>query len=259
LDTSAFINLGLPILAKLQCWQVHVSPYVFWQRLCHLDERTDFLRAKGEYRKFDYVRVLDDPRAIIEKPEGRVPDSELIRAALDALNASVSLKDFCSRRFTDSNNHERQVAGCIGAARDELKRREARYVAFITQIMSMFTADQISKMTDEVKHTNILALAKGWAGAIDTQAIYLYFGYMFHRVLEFVKTGKLKPAKADYNDYEDSNMCMHLKLNSFYYFITNDQGAQRALKETVALLGRVNDPRFPTTVKVRHTEHLRNL
>ena len=163
LDTSAFISLGLQTFIKLRCWHLHVSPYVFWERLCHLDENTDFSRAKGDFKKFKYVRVLDDPRAAIEKPEGRVPDTELICGALDALSASVSLSDFYSREIHDSNNNMHQIAGCVQMARAELKRREDRYVAFITQIMSVFTADQIIRMTDEAKHKNC-----GGSGFLDS-------------------------------------------------------------------------------------------
>jgi hypothetical protein len=113
LDTSAFINLGLPVFTNLRCWDLRVSPYVFWERLCHLDEKTDFPRAKGEFKKFAYVRVLDDPRATIEKPEGRVSDTELIDGALDALNTSVSLSDFYSKKIYDSNNNVRQISGLL--------------------------------------------------------------------------------------------------------------------------------------------------
>jgi hypothetical protein len=67
------------------------------------------------------------------------------------------------------------------------------------------------------------------------------------------------PAKADYNDYEDSNMCLHLRLDSSYCFVTDDTGAQRALEESVALLGRINDPQLRTTLKVRRAEDLRHL
>jgi hypothetical protein len=259
LDTSAFINLGLPVFTNLRYWHLHVCPYVFWERLCHLDEKTDFPRAKGEFKKFKYVRVLDDPRATIEKPEGRVSDTELISGALDALNASVSLGDFYSKQIHDSNNNAYQIAGCVDVARNELKRREDRYVAFITQIMGMFTSGQITRMTDEVKHKNILALAMGWVGVAEVKLIYLYFGYMFHRAFQFLESGKTMPAKADYNDYEDSNMCLHLRLDGSYCFVTDDRGAQRALEETVALLGRINDPQFRTTLKVRRAEHLRHL
>ena len=99
LDTSAFMNLGLPVFTKLRCWHLHVSPYVFWERLCHLDETTDFPRAKGEFKKFAHVRVLDDPRATIEKPEGRVSDTELIDGALAALathSLYIYISDTCS-------------------------------------------------------------------------------------------------------------------------------------------------------------------
>jgi hypothetical protein len=46
------------------------SPYAFLERLCHLDEYTDFRRAKTEFRKFEFIKVLDDPRVAIEKPSG---------------------------------------------------------------------------------------------------------------------------------------------------------------------------------------------
>src|SRR5438132_5584124 len=51
LDTSAFVALGLPVLEKLKSLRLYVSPYVFWERLCHLDENEDFGRGKGEFER----------------------------------------------------------------------------------------------------------------------------------------------------------------------------------------------------------------
>jgi Protein of unknown function (DUF2934) len=265
LDTNLFF-LGAPIFAKLRGWNLYISPYVFWERLSHLDEYADFRQAKAEFNKFEYIKVLNDPRAAIEKPSRRVADSELIYGALDALRLSDSLPDFYSRKIRDSNNDLHKIDGCVDRVRKELKEREAQYVVRVTNAMKLFTSTDMSKMDDEVKHNYILELINAHLSGLANRGIpigekdvYIFWSYIFYRALRFRMEGKTTPAKRDCNDYEDSNMCLHLHLETPYCFVTDDKGAKRALKETISLLSRINDPNFRTTLTVSNAEHLRLL
>jgi len=121
-------------------------------------------------------------------------------------------------------------------------------------------------MNDFTKHNHILTLVKAHVLGLAKQGIavaeenvYFYWSYVFHRALRFVLEGKNAPAKKYCNDYEDSFMCLHLRLGSQYCFVTNDGGARRALDETVSMLVRLNDRQFRTTLKVYDAEYLRAL
>jgi hypothetical protein len=165
-----------------------------------------------------------------------------------------------------SNNRMHKIAGCVDTARKELEEGEARYIAYVTKIMGMFTSNDISKMSDQTRRNHISALTKGHKLAlakrrisIAEEDVYIYWSYIFHRALRFRMEGKTTPAKKDCNDYEDSYICLHLHRETAYCFVTNDEGARRALEETVSLLARLNDPQFRTTLNVRNAQHLRDL
>jgi hypothetical protein len=136
LDTSAFISLPSRVLEALQRQGhvLHVSPYVFWERLCHLTE-ADFERNKGRLvSKRKFVTFLDDPRAQIETPlltldrviEPRPPDYELIDATLAALEASDSLASFYAADIRDSNNRVHRIAGSVERVRPIIPDRLCR-------------------------------------------------------------------------------------------------------------------------------------
>src|SRR5206468_10347844 len=71
---------------------------------------------------------------------------------------------------------------------------------------------------------------------------YIYFSYIFHRTLKFIRDGNIEPPRKSKNDYEDGRICLHLKLDTPYCLVTNDRGPRDALEETVSLLGRLSDP-----------------
>jgi signal transduction histidine kinase len=144
LDTSSFVNLASQVLQQL-CVHGHslyASPYVFWERLCHL-EGDDFHRSKGQLlSKFQFVKLLDDPHAHIERsllPSGsalhdRSEDADLIYAALAALKASESLVAFYSSQLQDPKNG-------VGTVMDVTERRRAeeerQALAHANRIMTM--------------------------------------------------------------------------------------------------------------------------
>jgi hypothetical protein len=147
---------------------------VFWERLCHLDKGEDFERAKGEFRKFKFVEILDDPRVAIELPyvAGNVDieagRADIIYAMLANLESATSLKGFYSTSIR-INGTCRQITGCVDLVRRDLAKREKQYIEFVRNIWQLFSREQALHMRDKDKHRHILALAKGYAVDIAKQ------------------------------------------------------------------------------------------
>jgi hypothetical protein len=113
LDTSAFRALSAAQLeAASQESSLLVSPFCFWELLTHLEDSGQFARVKGNLMKFRHIRVLDDPRAWVERSvvlpsdpvHENVPDDELVYATLAALRDSDSVADFYQKYVRDARS-----------------------------------------------------------------------------------------------------------------------------------------------------------
>jgi len=261
----------------LQGYGLYASPYVFWELLSHLDEKEDFERYKGRLMKFKFVGVLDDPRAEFETPllandfeiQGRVPDTDLIEAALAALRKSKTLDTFYSSYIRDSKNSIHQITDCAANARKVLDEEEKRYIDFVKKIMQAFSSRQVNLETDRDRHQAILDIVEGYVvrlkqrgaseAGLKAQIIhntYIYYSYIFHRALKYFKNNKTNLFQ---NDYEDGYMCLHLKLDTPYCLVTNDGGTREALNETASLLNGLNEPQLRTTLEICDAAHLNSL
>jgi hypothetical protein len=249
---------------------------VFWELLCHLDEG-NFDRNKGILMKFIYVKVLNDPKAEIEtrliprdvKLKEHVPDTDIILATLGALQASDSLSTFYSSYIRDSRDRTRQISGCAAEVRQQLKEREDRYVDYITNIIKALSSGSVRVGTDEDHHRAVLALVNGHVismierGASEDGLLeqlvndtYIYHSCVFHNALRYFRTGATSIPP---NDFEDTCICLHLKLNVSNRVVTNDRNLNTYLNETIALINRLNDPLFKTELKVYDTTYLESL
>ena len=52
------------------------------------------------------------------------------------------------------------------------------------------------------------------------------------------------------NDFEDGQICLHLKLDTPYCLVTADNGLKEALEKTISLLTRLMDINLHTTLQV---------
>jgi hypothetical protein len=187
------------------------------------------------------------------------------------LEASDSLASFYAADIRDSNNRVHRIAGSVERVQAELAQRENRHVAFVDQVMRQFTREQVLAMNEQDRHRHILELVEGWVTLLarDTEedrrdeiratlipSTYIYFSYIFHRALRFIRDGNANPPR---NDYEDARICLHLTLDTSYCFITDEVGTRDALNETVSLLPAVGDPQFRTTLRVRDSNFLKTL
>ena len=279
LDTSAFRAISNQVLEnlRLQNLGLYASPYVFWEVVCHLDENEGFDRNKGRLMKFKYVEVLDDPRAEIETQllpgdselREHVTDGNLINAALAALQASNSLNAFYSAYIQDSRGRLRQISDCAINAQKALSEEEGKCIGFITKIIQAFSSGQVKLAKDKDHHQAVLSLMEGCIcklkrrGASEVglrQRIindtYIYHSYIFHQALRYFTNGKTNLSP---NDYEDGRICLHLKLNTPYRFVTDDKNLRASLDKTVALINRLDEPHFKTELQVCDTTYLKSL
>lgn len=268
LDTSTCRALSYIDLQNLRIagYPLCVSPYSFWEMICHLDE-CSFQRQKGQFQKFREITVLDDPRAEIERVilprtdpiSARLPDTTLISAALSALDFSDSISHFYRQTFVDDRGQVRKIENCCTLAREALKEEQKRYVRFVEKIKHVLKSEGFFK---ERRHQAVLSLIEGYVqalvrrGAIECHAravledrAYLYFGYILHRSISLYENGAIStPA----NDYEDGRICLHLSLSRFSHFITDDQRTRKALDQTIELLGSVRKQRRETLLRVQN-------
>ena len=265
LDTSAFKSLSSDELKQcnLEKLKIMISPYTFWELLCHSDE--DWIQYKGNIYKCSRVQILDDPRAIIEtdlkyqidRLINRLPDNELIPGVLECLNESNSLDDFYKSNFIDSRGNKRLISEYSERVSKKLDKDAKEYFNFIEKIKIHLIQENYDMDSDKDCHSIIMSLTKvdkiykknnsKQTKDLSTQIInkyYLYFAYIFERIKQLLQNGGAKPQR---NDYEDSRICLHLSLNKSLKFITIDKGFSKSLINSIKRLERIgfNSTQYP--------------
>lgn len=148
LDTSTFKFLSKGKLEKYNSvnFKIMISCYTFFELLCHLDEKKDWERSKGNVCKCSSVEILDDPFAIIEtklhyqtqRLKNHIPESQLIPGILKCLSDSNSIDDFYRSDFFDEKGQKRSITDCSKGARDALNEEEGKYLDFVKKIPGLY-------------------------------------------------------------------------------------------------------------------------
>jgi hypothetical protein len=274
LDTSALYSLSHVNIKSLRDKGVSLygSPYSCWELLCHLDEPNNFPRQKAILLKFQYLNILDSPQSEIEeslfgKDHGRISDNELIKASLAALQASDSLDEYYSSYLRDSKGHYRKIVDVSRRAKLKLSELEMRYVAFASQLLDHLRTR--SDIADSTVHTNlILNMVLGEYNKLKEQHpsiplsddevirhFYIYCGYIFYRSVYRIKRG----GNVDKNDYEDANLCKHLRTNSIFQLVTGDCGTLDALRRLISVTQNDNEFNIRLNLRVYPTSDLEKL
>lgn len=247
-DTSVLrgaSSAALDAIATLT--ELVVSPYSVWELLSHLDA-SEFDRVKGNLMKVRYVRILEAPRPALEKlvcapsdpVHDHVLDSDLAYAMLAALRRSCSLRDFYRMQIRDERGDVRQIDGCVDRLRDILATDEQRFAALMSGIVSGIQTAQISMATSADRHAAALSVLFGlWqqlgdrvAGPKPTEAFiraaYVHAGYLVHRAIE-LSQGRAR----DPNDFEDSEISLHLPIGSGWSLVTADKSFRRVVADSL--------------------------
>ncbi len=274
IDTSAFYSLSHDDMKSLidKGFFLFASPYSCWELLCHLDEPNNFTRMKAILLKFQYVTILDSPSAKAEKAlfksqDDRISETEFVQACLAALQHADSLEALYSSYIHDSKNEYREIANVAERARDVLNKLETEYSQFATKIVTHFRTSE--HIQDSANHQNlILNMVLGefkklhdrhplaqLSGDEVIRWFYVYCGYIFYRCLNRLEQGGI----IDKNDYEDSNFCLHLKIDSEFHPVTGDKGTLDALKQLVSITNESHEFQIVLKFRVYQTSDLKKL
>lgn len=257
LDTSTFISLSKDKLEKYNSgnFKIMISPYTFFELLYHLDEQPKWEKSKGKMRKCSSVEILDDPFAIIETElhyqkqqiEDRLPDSQLIPEILKCLNNSNSINEFYKSDFIDKKGKKRLICGCSKMARETLNKRKKEYLNYVKKIRECIEKENydinfekdINKIIKQLINARVVVAKNNFSQTknISNQVFnlcYLYYSYIFERTKKLINGSK----KPDKNDYVDSCICLHLHLDKPFIFVTNDNGFNEAIKNSIERLNK---------------------
>ena len=241
LDTSAFKDLpkGKWVQAARGGFQLTASPYCFWELLCHLDEEPDFKKAKGRLIKFHGVKIVDKPfdRALVKnKPdaEKKVWSSDLIYAALAAVEAASSLDDLNASLIVDEAGNERALKDCVNRIKEVLDEEENRFREVMTKLISVIKSGQVKVDKPIDQHNAILSLVASRGTPLPDTAdldyetvdedqliafTYVYWGYVIHRAIQLANAGGRTCAK---NDFEDGQLCAYIPLDRSMIVVSGD-------------------------------------
>lgn len=257
LDTSTFRSLSVKELEQYNSeeFKIMISPYTFWELLCHLEE--DWSQYRNQIIKCLKVKILDDPRAIIEtelqykveRLNNRLPDNKLIPEIIEHLRQSNSINDFYNNDFIDSKGKMRLIKECSIRVQEILDNKEEEYINYVGDIKKLIMEKKYDLNSDECCHNLITELVEGAVVCAKnnskqkkdirsqiTDKYYLYFAYIFERTKQLLNDRRALPER---NDYEDCMICLHLSISQSLLFITMDKGFAKALNNALKLLRRI--------------------
>jgi hypothetical protein len=262
-DMQSLLNKGVTLYG---------SPYSCWELLCHLDEPEKFNKQKAELLKFQYIEILNNPQTTIERSlsivtDNIIADEELIKACLGALQSSSTLKEFYSSYILDSEGNHREISDVSNRVKSKLNELEIDYVNFISKLVKHLKT--IQDLNDSQTHPNLIysLLAGEFEKLKQRQAsspiliqevarnIWVYYGYIFYRAVHYVQGG----GSIDNNDYEDSNICKHLKTDSPFQFVTGDKGTIESLNHLVSVTQNVDSSLFKLSLVTHDVSHLKQI
>lgn len=185
------------------------------------------------------------------------------------LESSSSIQHFYSYVFKDSKNKSHKIQECALRGREILDSAADRYVRFVTEITSTIKNNNLKYQTISDRHELILSLIDGWIRRFETQGarieeleetladeVYIYFSHILHRALLYLKQNN---QNIDQNDYEDSQICLHLSLDSKFNFITDDKNLFKSVNQTLDLLHELKIDSFLPLIRVNESNYLNGL
>jgi len=231
-----------------------ISCYTFFELLCHLDVNKNWGKSKGNVCKCSSVEILDDPSAIVEtelhyqtrRLKNHIPESRLIPEIIISLSKSSSIDEFYKNEFFDEKGQKRLIADCNKRVEDILKKEESKYLYFVEKILNCIKQEKYDinsekdfyKIIKELIEGRVIDSAKNFTQQNNIREkvfnlCYMYYSYIFERTKQLIINGGTTPNK---NDYEDSMICLHLRLDKSFIFVTNDKRMYEAIKNSIERL-----------------------
>jgi len=259
LDTNAVMELKSDerAAAKSNGWRLTTTPWSFLERLCHLEDQTDFSRARGQLMQFRGIEIVDKPldrlvaaRQASDKP--RIWGSHLAYAMLAAVDAASSLDALYRSVIVDEAGQHREIRGCVDRLRGILDREKKKFQKLVTDVINLIKSADVPVMTAEERHQAVLdMLVAGESSFRDTEDLdykkhasaaeiltfeYVYYSYAVSRSIAQYEAGGTTCAM---NDFVDGQICAYVPLDEQMWILTGDEPLQEALSATCSQLGDI--------------------
>ena len=244
LDTSAFICLGQGTLsaAREAGWKLKTSPWCFFELLCHLDEESNFARAKGNLMKFREVEIIDKPldraaAALVDSNVPRVWSSDLCYAALAAIDKAQSYDDLANSVLLDEAGNTRGPLRDIAKrVRHILDEAEKSFQEHMKSMIAVLKADGRSSRSPQRNHQVIMNMVLRSEGLplsdtphldysivdpeIAVKDSYCFWGYSLFQAIWLESNGAVTCNK---NDLEDGQICAYVPLDTEIWVVAGDK------------------------------------
>ncbi len=260
LDTSAIRGISRDWIVNRQRKEndLLVSPFTLYELICHIDGEKAFNKFKTQMLKCLHVHILAEPLTAVEIAAGRQSEEidyhiqmgHVLKNLLLALASSESLEEFYRSTVIDHLGKYRQVDQIAERGRRTLENASSEYQEYISEITKAIRDGSVSIDSDASYQANILALVREYLKSmgIDTDVpnpsinsvgnqIYINCAYIFERSAYYSRVSNYK---IDPNDYEDSEILLHLALDDSIVLVTNDKGIQHAVNSALNRLERLN-------------------
>jgi hypothetical protein len=275
LDTSALRGLSYSDLQLLadRGVNLYASPYSYWELICHLDEPGRFKNKKAQLMKFQYTEILDDPQATFWNAlsftdRQRLLANSIVEASLAALRAASSLEEFYSSYIRDREGNVRKLSQYALRVSGTLLHYEKEYVEFVNRIIGRLSAYKKDLNDPQNQRGLILGMVEGEIvklvrrGALRATLrediinnTFIHYAYIFYQSLKYFQEGK---TKVHVNDFEDANICRHLRVDTPFHLITNDKGMYEAIGQVISLAQNV-EPKIQTSLQVSYLSYLQGI
>ncbi|HGY2300883.1 TPA: hypothetical protein ACNV18_004875 [Pseudomonas putida] len=254
LDTSVLRGLSRSdIISVCGRFEVAISTLTVLELASHLGEggSSGYLRARGNFIKCKYPKILDDPFWGLASDTNLTPnptrgeDRLMLAQLIDAVEQAETLTDLSEKQivYPDGKITSCEDLGARVAA--ILLDEEKRYVKEIESLSARAYGRPLTphSLFEEISH-----VVKKLANSDDLEnkgfvflAVAPYVGYMLSRLnyYEGLRASTGRAPQIDLNDCEDAYIALHLDFARDITLVTNDKGTTKALLEVCKLLSEL--------------------
>ena len=272
-DTSAIRGTSGSVLEKAAGrHDLRMSPWSFWELVCHLDESLKkvvdeeerFRRQRGQVLKCRHLGVLDEPfaeHAVVVGAGGlvnetRFDDRLIVEQILAALDGSSSQEEFYERTVSYPTGEKGRLEDLAANVRSELDVEESRYVKHVLELANKLDGafgltglrglshdDYVQAVVTPCRNLTEQYASEGVADPIllgrVIDSLYLHMAYKFGRARSYLlRAGAVAKIVADPNDFEDGAIALHIGLSGNRVLVTGDTGTMTALDDGLTALAQ---------------------
>lgn len=256
-DTSSVKAISPSALARLaeDEYRLWASPFAVWETLSHLDEPGQFELSRANLLKLTRFELFDDAVRTLEGSLGTLefpalhPDPVVLRGLLQRLEQSFSVADVYADLMVMDDGTHRLVHDCAARARQVLVEEENKFRALLHRVGEHVLTTygprpdclrRLEMVVSLVQGGVVRADAAGRKKVTIEEAVdltFLFWGYVMEHAIRY--RGRL--ADIPPNDFEDSQLLLHLPLGRRAIVVTEDRRHRETVNAVLELTRLLDD------------------